>query len=60
MQKYTKYSIIILMKEGEKMKKYIHIALDSDLKEDLIKEAKKKGLSLNSYIRMVLIENLKK
>jgi len=37
----------------------IHITIDDDLKEKLAKEAKKKGLTLNSYIRMILIENLK-
>lgn len=36
-------------------KKKIHISIDDDLKIQLDKEAKAKGLSLNSYIRMVLI-----
>ena len=34
----------------------IHIKIDEELKDELIKEAKAKGLSLNSYIRMILIE----
>lgn len=36
-------------------KKKIHISIDDDLKTQLDKEAKAKGLSLNSYIRMVLL-----
>ena len=34
----------------------IHIKIDDELKSELIKEAKAIGLSLNSYIRMILIE----
>jgi len=34
----------------------IHIKVDDDLKKQLINEANAKGLSLNSYIRMILIE----
>ena len=34
----------------------IHIKIDESLKNDLQKEAKSKGLSLNAYIRLVLIE----
>ena len=30
--------------------------IDKDLKEELKKEAKEKGLSLTAYIRMLLIE----
>ncbi len=30
--------------------------IDKDLKEELQKEAKEKGLSLTAYIRMLLIE----
>jgi len=37
----------------------IHITIDEELKEQLIEEAKAKGLSLNSYIRMLLIERKK-
>ena len=37
-------------------KKNVHILLDDDLKKQLEDESKKKGLSLNSYIRMLLIE----
>lgn len=36
--------------------KEIHIVIDDELKKQLQKEAKSKGLSLNSYIRMLLIE----
>ena len=35
---------------------YVHFLLEKDLKNELQKEAKEKGLSLNSYIRMILIE----
>ena len=34
----------------------IHIKINDDLKRQLEKEAKEKGLSLNAYIRMLLIE----
>lgn len=34
----------------------IHIKIDENLKEQLQQEAKSKGLSLNAYIRLVLIE----
>ena len=34
----------------------IHIKIDDTLKKDLSNEAKAKGLSLNAYIRMILIE----
>lgn len=34
----------------------IHIKIDDNLKKDLNNEAKAKGLSLNAYIRMILIE----
>lgn len=34
----------------------IHIRIEEDLKEQLEKEAKEKGLSLSAYIRMILIE----
>ncbi len=37
----------------------IHIKIDEELKEQLEKEAKAKGLSLNAYIRMLLIERKK-
>lgn len=37
-------------------KKIIHIQVDNALKEQLENEAKAKGLSLNSYIRMILME----
>nr|DAE35595.1 MAG TPA: hypothetical protein [Caudoviricetes sp.] len=37
----------------------IHIKIDEELKEELAQEAKLKGLSLNAYIRMLLIERKK-
>ena len=37
----------------------IHIKIDEKLKEQLENEAKAKGLSLNAYIRMLLIEREK-
>lgn len=37
----------------------IHIKVDDDLKKELIDEANAKGLSLNAYIRMILIERKK-
>lgn len=37
----------------------IHILVDNDLKKELQSEAKQKGLSLNAYIRMILIERSK-
>lgn len=36
--------------------KYIHVQVDEKLKAKLEKEAKEKGISLNGYIRMILIE----
>ena len=42
-----------------KDKQYIHILINKNLKEELQKEAKEKGLSLNAYIRMILIERVK-
>ena len=37
-------------------KTYLHIQVEEDLKKKLEDEAKQKGLSLNSYVRMLLIE----
>ena len=37
----------------------IHIKIDNELKKQLEKEAKEKGLSLTAYIRMLLIERNK-
>jgi len=34
----------------------IHIVIDGDLKKTLSEEATQKGLSLNAYVRMILIE----
>lgn len=39
---------------------YIHIQIPENLKDNLKREAERKGLSLNSYIRMILIEYLEK
>ena len=39
--------------------KYIHIQIDESLKAKLEKEAKAKGISLNGYIRMILLERRK-
>ena len=36
--------------------KYIHVQVDEHLKKKLEEEAKAKGISLNGYIRMILIE----
>ena len=38
------------------MKEILHIQIEKTLKEELQKEAKEKGLSLNAYVRMILIE----
>ena len=37
----------------------IHVKIDEILKKQLEEEAKAKGLSLNAYIRMLLIERNK-
>ena len=37
----------------------IHIKINEKLKKELKEEAEKKGLSLNAYIRMILIERRK-
>lgn len=37
----------------------IHIKIDTEFKQQLIEEAKAIGLSLNAYIRMILIERKK-
>lgn len=39
--------------------KNISIYISKDLQQELIEEAEKKGLSLNAYIRMLLIERKK-
>lgn len=36
--------------------KFIHFLCEEELKEELQKEARAKGLTLNGYIRMILIE----
>lgn len=39
------------------MKKvFVNLGLEPELKKQLEEEAKQKGLSLNAYIRMLLIE----
>jgi antitoxin component of RelBE/YafQ-DinJ toxin-antitoxin module len=40
-------------------KKYLMLALDDSLKQELIDEAKEKGLTLSAYVRMILIERNK-
>lgn len=40
-------------------KKYIHFQVEEELKKQLLNEAKEKGLSLNSYIRMIILERKK-
>ena len=42
-----------------KEKIYIHLQVEVELKNKLINEANEKGLSLNSYIRMILLERKK-
>ena len=42
-----------------KEKTYLHIQVRNELKSELEKEAEQKGLSLNAYIRMILISRLK-
>lgn len=37
----------------------MYLNIDEELKEQLTKEAKEKGLTLTSYIRMILIERKK-
>ena len=39
-----------------KDKTYLHVQVKNDLKVQLEKEAEEKGLSLNAYVRMILIE----
>jgi len=34
----------------------LHIKIDDNLKRELEEEARQKGLSLNAYVRMLLIE----
>ena len=53
---YIKIVVISLIEGGRKM---IHIKIDEHLKQELESEAKLKGLSLNAYIRMLLIERKK-
>ena len=40
--------------------KLFNITITDELKEELKKEADEKGLSLNAYIRMILIERKKR
>lgn len=42
-----------------KEKPLILLAVDDNLKKELVKEADKKGLSLSAYVRMILIERKK-
>ena len=43
-----------------KDKKYIHLRVDEKLKFELMNEAKAKDLSLNSYVKTILLERKKK
>lgn len=36
-------------------KKVLHITISEEMKEELEKEAKEKQLSLNAYIRLILL-----
>lgn len=36
-------------------KTLIHVQVDEDFKKELENEARKKGISLNGYIRMILL-----
>ena len=40
-------------------KVFIHLLLEEELKKQLQEESSQKGLSLNAYIRMLLIERSK-
>lgn len=42
-----------------KSKIYLHLQIEADFKKQLLNEANAKGLSLNSYIRMILLERKK-
>ena len=42
-----------------KEKTYLHVQVRNELKSELEKEAEQKGLSLNAYIRMILISRVK-
>lgn len=39
--------------------KYIHFLVEKELKDELQKEAKEKGLPLNAYIRLIISERKK-
>lgn len=41
---------------GGEIVEHVHLELKAELKETLKKEAEAKGLKLNQYIRMLLIE----
>ena len=38
---------------------YIHVRINEDWKKQLKQEAKEKGLSLNSYLRLIISERKK-
>ena len=38
---------------------YIHVRINEDWKNQLKQEAKEKGLSLNSYLRLIISERKK-
>lgn len=46
----------LIVKDGQNI---LHVAIEGDLKKELIQEAKLKGLPLNTYIRFILIERNK-
>ena len=49
------------MKKNYKLDtKYIHILVEPEFKSVLIKKAQEKGLPLNTYIRMILLDSVKK
>ena len=43
----------------KKDKKLFMLALDEELKQELLKEAREKSLTLSAYIRLILIERNK-
>lgn len=47
------------MNNKNKDKDYLHVQVKNELKQQLEKEADEKGLSLNAYVRMILISRAK-
>lgn len=55
------YIIIVLVKEGIMSNtELLQLKISPDLKNTLDKVARKKGLTITAYVRMILIESLKK